>query len=163
MSSKKLRKHSPSIAEPKEELWILRSQLEVGQIVMTRKLLLRVVKSLSSSSFGSGVNLFAYYDTDVGEDARRKDQADEAFAQSQEFEEWCDSWHRIARSEWLDVMAEVLIEPPLGWMLDEEFADLFFGVASRFPEKGVQVLAVLFSDEKVHPRLANLIGALRIQ
>lgn len=160
MASKESRRRSPSAPEREEELWVLRGQLEAGQIVMTRKLMLRVVESLGSSLFGNGVNLFAYYDTDVDQDTWRRDQANEAFAHTQRGEQWCDSWYRLARPEWLDVMADILIEPPPGWMLDEEFTQLFIHVAGRFPDKAVQVLSVLFSDEKVHPRLASLIETL---
>lgn len=133
---------------------VLLSDLELEKIAVTPVLLLRVVEALDPSLFGSGVNLCDYYRTDAEEEAA----SDLDYEHFQMTSDWQDAWLNVAREDWLDAMAEVLIKPPPAWRgtVDEEFGYLFWDVAGRFPDRAAQVLSLLFSDPKLHPRLAVL-------
>lgn len=120
----------------------LLAELECGHIDMTRELLLRVGESFRAFVGGE------HYGTEY------------FLLQFGAMIEWSGAWEHCARAEWLDVFSEILIRPPLGLEWNEHFAELFFSTAGKYPEKAVQTLTFLLSQENVHLSLKAMLDAL---
>ena len=61
-----------------------------------------------------------------------------------------DEWAGLATPQWLDLMAEAIIDPPRfgAYFESEYFCAFFTSVAQRFPERAKEVLRLLFDDPK---------------
>lgn len=129
----------------------LSEDLQSGALVMTREIMIQLIESTDR------VRMEAF-----GWTAWEMHEIDER---------WLTDWVQRAKPEWLDVLAELLANPPLtlkpykddrfggrdDWIFTLHFKRLFQGIAIRFPSKGLRTVGTLIQNESNYPLLIDLL------
>lgn len=133
------------VVREKQELAAIRARLEGGLVKMDRALLLRVMASFA-------VNFHGF-----------NDGSENLWEISQQ---WQEHWIAYADPAWIDILADIIIAPPLQLRsgaasydagLASSFALLFRRLGLRFPDKMADTLIMLLSDNDTKYRVLEFL------